>query len=354
MNILLACDNSSVLNTILFIKKLIGIIFIVAPIVLVLLLTIDIAKNVISKDDNENKRNVNIAIKRVVYCLLLFFVPLLIDGVMSYLDNYNVNFAKCYSDATEENVEKYYNEENKRYEEKEKEIEEERTTNASKIADEKLKEQEAAKAAAERAVKKLADAVKKTSEAISGLDLSGASTGAEKIALTAETLAWKEGTAKKVWYHHYYYNKAWKSWSELTGAKPTKAFMDAYDKVKPGHFSIPLNSKWGTKHSRIGASCDKFAGTVVRYSGYDKSFPDALGSSQNKRLANTDKWKKVSGSNAKRGAVCIKKSGTHILIYLGNGKVAHAGYGGIRTNSGSFGRVQKTSISGYNCWNPTK
>ena len=104
MFILLACDNSSVLNTILFIKHLIDIIFIVAPIVLVLLLTIDIAKNVISKDDSENKRNVNIAIKRVVYCLALFFVPLIIDGVMSYLDNYNVNFATCYEKATDENI----------------------------------------------------------------------------------------------------------------------------------------------------------------------------------------------------------------------------------------------------------
>ena len=72
MFILLACDNSSVLNTILFIKHLIDIIFIVAPIVLVLLLTIDIAKNVISKDDNENKKNINIEYKKD--CLLLSFV----------------------------------------------------------------------------------------------------------------------------------------------------------------------------------------------------------------------------------------------------------------------------------------
>ena len=155
MNILLACDNSSILNTILFIKHLINIIFIVAPIVLVLLLTIDIAKNVISKDDDENKRNVNIAIKRVVYCLALFFVPVIIDGVMSYLDNYNVNFATCYEKATEENVQKYFDEETKRDEEKQAEKEKEREENKNKIQDEQNSEAEAIKKSIEDAGKKV-------------------------------------------------------------------------------------------------------------------------------------------------------------------------------------------------------
>ena len=354
MNILLGCDNSSILNTILFIKKLIDIIFIVAPIILVLLLTIDITKNVISKDDSENKRNVNIAIKRVVYCLILFFVPTLIDGVMSYLDNYNVNFATCYEKATEENVQKYFAEETKRDEEKKKEIEEKRTANASNVANEKLKEQEAAKAAAERAAKKVADAAKSTGKTITDSDIVNASSWAEKIALTAEKLAWKEGTSKKIWYHHYYWRKDWHKWSELTGAKPTKAFMDAYDKLKPKHFKYPNSKNWGTKGTRIGASCDKFAGTVIKYSGYDKSFPDSLGPNQNKRLANTKNWTKVSTKNVKRGGFCVCIKCAHNMIYLGNGKVTQAGYGGIKQNNGSFGRVEKMSLKGYNCYNPAR
>ena len=168
MNILLACDNSSVLNTILLIKRLIDIIFIVAPIILVLLLTLDIAKNVMNKDDSENKRNINIAIKRIIYCIALFFVPLIIDGVMSYLDNYNVNFAKCYDKATEENVQKYYDEETKRDEEKQAEIDKSRADNAKKVSDETTKEEEAAKKAATAAAKKVAAAAKKTGDAISG------------------------------------------------------------------------------------------------------------------------------------------------------------------------------------------
>ena len=189
MNILLACDNSSILNTILFIKRLIDIIFIVAPIVLVLLLTIDIAKNVISKDDGENKRNINIAIKRVVYCIVLFFVPLIIDGVMSYLDNYNVNFATCYEKATEENVQKYFDEEAKRDEEKQAEKDKEREANAAKIKNETTKDEETAKKVAKEAAKKVANAAKKTSEAISEANVSVPSqyVQAKKIAEAART-----------------------------------------------------------------------------------------------------------------------------------------------------------------------
>lgn len=158
MNILLACDNSSILNTILFIKRLIDIIFIVAPIILVLMLTIDIAKNVMSKDDEENKRNVYIAIKRIVYCLVLFFVPAIIDGFMSYLDSYNVNFATCYDKATEENVDKLYQEETARFEEEEAKKDKEREANAQKIKEEQNKEEEDTKTAVKNAKKKQAQA----------------------------------------------------------------------------------------------------------------------------------------------------------------------------------------------------
>ena len=154
MNILLACDNSSILNTILFIKRLIDIIFIVAPIILSLLLTLDIAKNVMNKDDSENKKNINIAVKRIIYCIALFFVPLIIDSVMSYLDSYNVNFAKCYDKATEENVQKYYDEETKRDEERQAEIDKSRADNAKKVSEETIKEEEDSKKAASSASKK--------------------------------------------------------------------------------------------------------------------------------------------------------------------------------------------------------
>ena len=341
------CGNSSTLNAILFVKTLINIAFVVCPLIVSLLLTIDLAKSVFAKDEQENQKNVKLGIKRILYAVILMFVPLLVETFMGMISGYS-KVANCYDIATEAKVKELRDKEEIEYKKKQEEKEKERQKTASEVAAEKTEAQKAAAEAAKRAIENLN---KNAGDGDTTLDLSGVSSGAEKIALTAEKLAWPAGTKESVWHHHYYYNRDWHNWSELTEAKPTKAFMDAYDKVKPGHFKISRDSKWGTKHSRIGASCDKFAGTVVRYSGYDKSFPDALGSSQNSRLANTKNWTKVSSSNAKRGAVCIKKSGTHILIYLGGGKVAHAGYGGVGKNEGRFGRIQKFSLSGYNCWN---
>ena len=117
--------------------------------------------------------------------------------------------------------------------------------------------------------------------------------------------------------------------------------MNAYDKLRPDHFKWGKSgsaSKYGTG-PRIGASCDVFVGTSVRYSGYDKKMPFGL-SAQIKHLKSSSKWKKVS--SAKRGDVCIKSS--HVMIYLGNGKVAQAGLNRI------FGVVQKRTCSGFNVY----
>lgn len=317
MNILLACDNSSILNTILFIKRLIDIIFIVAPIVLVLLLTIDIAKNVLSKDDNENKKNITIAIKRLVYCIVLFFVPLIIDSIMSYLDGYNVNFAKCYEKATEENVQKLYNSETEKFNKKQEEVEKKREENASKVKNETTKEEAAAKKAAAEAAKKVAEAATKTAEAITestgNYDSGGnISNKAEKLASTAESLAWPENTAKSKYDHDQ-------------GGKPygdSKKYKKKYN-IKAnlydcGGFVILVTSVVQDKkveNFMQSANFSSYKKRVEKY-GYNATRFDG----------------KIS--SLKRGDILTYKrktgGGQHVMIYLGtkNGKpyVAEAAY----------------------------
>ncbi len=341
------CENASILATILFVKKLVKITSIIIPILLVLLLTIDIAKAVMASDDNQIKTAQKLAIKRIIYALLIFFVPIIVDASLSTLGKKSIAGLECYYEASNENIDKLV----KNQQVKDKKYQSDINDAIEKSKQNKQAEQEKQKLLREKAKERAAEkSFSNNGNPGSGSICTNCSSN-EKIAQTAELLAWPLGTPKNVFTHHYYYNRAWTSWSELTEAKPTKAFMDAYDKVKPNHFKAPLNKKWGTKHSRIGASCDKFVGTVVRYSGYDTSFPDSLGSNLNKRLSNTAKWKKVSGKDAKRGSVCIIKSGTHILIYLGDGKVAHAGYG-LYKNHGRFGRIENTKVSNYNCYIP--
>ena len=171
--------------------------------------------------------------------------------------------------------------------------------------------------------------------------------GSEMIARSAEELAWPLGTSRSVWHHNYSKHKKFTSWSQLGKARPTNNFKNAYDKVRKNHWSIG-SGKWGY-WTRIGASCDVFVGTSVRYSGYDKKFPFSLGSSKSQQLGHmnsSSKWKRVS--KAKRGDVCYRSG--HIKIYLGNGRVAEAGYLSKR-----FGAIHKDGCSSrYKIFRATK
>ncbi len=123
------CNDYSILAIILFVKKILNIIFIIVPIGLVLMLSIDLAKNVIASD-NDIGKNINVFIKRIIFCVLLFFVfpivSITINLVTDSIDEEN-NFLDCYTNATDNNVSLSRNiyEENNRlsYEEYLKEVE---------------------------------------------------------------------------------------------------------------------------------------------------------------------------------------------------------------------------------------
>lgn len=138
------------------------------------------------------------------------------------------------------------------------------------------------------------------------------STGAQKISIVAQQLAWPHGTSKSVF-----------------GKRPTAAYRDALDQVYPNHKS------WGVG-PRTGASCDVFVGTVCRYSGVDKDVPRKLNDIHKYMKTHKDKWVKVPyhchESELVSGDVIIyhyKSGGQHICIYVnidGEGYVAEANY----------------------------
>ena len=95
-----ACTSASVLATILFIKKLMSVLCIVVPVILILMLTIDMAKAVIASDDNKMKSAQKLAVKRVVYAVIVFFVPLIVKTFFSFVEGGDVE-KSCFSNATE-------------------------------------------------------------------------------------------------------------------------------------------------------------------------------------------------------------------------------------------------------------
>ena len=143
-----ACTDPSVLATILFIKKLTKILSIIVPAILVVLLTIDIVKSVASSDDDELKRAQKLSAKRIIYALVIFFVPILVEAVFGLLSSVKVTGSQCYTNATDEKIEVLLKEKETKEKTKEdnrnKEIEIAKQEYEKKQEEKKQKRQEAA------------------------------------------------------------------------------------------------------------------------------------------------------------------------------------------------------------------
>jgi len=136
-------------------------------------------------------------------------------------------------------------------------------------------------------------------------------TKGQKICDLAIKCSWKSGTPRST----YGYPQG----------KRRKAYVQALKKAYGDR------KGWG-KQTRAGASCDVFVGTVVRASGIDKKFPRGR-DEQLPYLKKSKKWKSVSSDRKKlkKGDIIeqkYKSGGSHIMIYVGNGKVANAHYNG--------------------------
>ena len=151
---------------------------------------------------------------------------------------------------------------------------------------------------------------------------------AEKIARKAESLAHKQGTDKKIYEYGYNKSKAFTKWSQLGTSKPTKAFMNAYDKYYKKHWQEGMSYGGGV---RVGAACNRFVGTVVRASGvYSKCSLNL--NSMIKSLRESGKFVEIKyagdKSKLKRGDIIVYKNITtgrgHTYIYIGNGYIAEA------------------------------
>ncbi len=73
-------------NVWILIGKVIRIILIVIPIIIVLMGTFDLGKAVMAGEDKEIKEAQKMFIKRLVYGVIIFFIPYLVAGVYSLFD----------------------------------------------------------------------------------------------------------------------------------------------------------------------------------------------------------------------------------------------------------------------------
>ena len=153
------------------------------------------------------------------------------------------------------------------------------------------------------------------------------SEGGEAIIAKAAECAWPYGTSKS----KYKY--------------PSGNRTDAYTSALKEAYGS--RGSWGAQ-TKAGASCDVFVGTVVRASGYDTEFPRGLDGIEGHISQNRDKWDVLDApdeSELRPGDVVFqiyKGGGGHVMIYLGDGKVANAHY-----NGKSYGVIQDYSSQAH-------
>lgn len=100
-----ACGGAEVLRVIKFVWTLLDIVFFVVPIGLIVIITVDFLKNVISSKSDDMKKNLNIVIKRIIFCVLLFCVePICRLSIGLLGDTVDVDWANCIEIAIDPNT----------------------------------------------------------------------------------------------------------------------------------------------------------------------------------------------------------------------------------------------------------
>ena len=285
------CETSNVLQIFYFINMIVKILCYVVPAILILMLTIDIFKNVMSGEDNVIKNNMKMIIKRTIFAVAIFFVPMIVNISFGLLGNMNVSAAKCYNNANLSTIQSLKEKEAKEYEEyKEKK----KAETQEKIKQERQEQQ---------------DMIRENASGSSS-DLAG------KIVSVAKQYACSYGTSSKV----YDYRK---------GGKGCNGYAEAYKKSK-------AHSNYDASTAR-GTCCCHFSKFVISTALGGKKAPNVLTLAQNNNIKAAEKYgfttmELTTNSEIKPGDIIsyVKKDGGgHVVIAIGNGKIAEAGHRGV-------------------------
>lgn len=89
-----ACENISILKVCYFIKQILSIAFTLIPIAVIVMVSVDLAKNVVSNEE-VMKRNILLAFKRILMCIAVFLVPTIVNFTINGLGDFNIGYKKC-------------------------------------------------------------------------------------------------------------------------------------------------------------------------------------------------------------------------------------------------------------------
>ena len=104
------CTNGGVLTAIAIVMTVLKYAFIIGPMISIVMISIDFAKNVISGDDEFIRKNLKVTIKRILTSVVIAFVPFFTSMLVGALGNLGVDYTLCienskhYSDFIKEDT----------------------------------------------------------------------------------------------------------------------------------------------------------------------------------------------------------------------------------------------------------
>lgn len=102
------CGGADILRILKFVFILIDLVLFIVPIGLIVMIMIDFSKNVIAGKEDEMKKNVNMVIKRLIYCVVLFLVPTIVEFAVKMVsgtgDNIWAKASYCIDYAKNEDI----------------------------------------------------------------------------------------------------------------------------------------------------------------------------------------------------------------------------------------------------------
>ena len=119
------CQNPDVLRIVYLATKLLDIVTIILPICLIVLILIDLIKMIIAGDDKQSK-NVKAIIRRIVFSMLIFFVPTIVSVIMNLVSNSGTtadgSYTLCFENANKTAIASYQIEQDRQDKIKEEEL----------------------------------------------------------------------------------------------------------------------------------------------------------------------------------------------------------------------------------------
>lgn len=95
VNCITDCGGADILRIIKFVFMMLDVVLFIVPMGLVVMIMVDLGKSVMAGKEDDMKKNMNIIIKRLIYCVALFLVPTIVNFAIGLVSNLGVTAFGC-------------------------------------------------------------------------------------------------------------------------------------------------------------------------------------------------------------------------------------------------------------------